>query len=162
MMFKRVTISEGKRGALFRKGTLIRELPTGSHRIWPMLGDEVRIVKVTPFTGRLDRGRFWSHDFVPLGLKVNAKARIRNVSRAVNADFKTRLLEDLETLLVREVLRIPWREMFRARRDFEDRMVDRIAIDAEEYGIAVEQVSVVDVRLPRSIRRQIKHGLTDL
>ena len=162
MMFKSVTISEGKRGALFRKGVFNRELPTGRHRIWPMLGDEIRILRVTPFIERIDRGRFWSNDMVPIGMKVQAKARIRNVSRAVNSDYRARLQEDLEELLVREVLRLPWREIFRSRRDFEERVCDRIAMESEEYGIAVEQVSVVDVRLPRAIRRKIDNGQTDL
>jgi regulator of protease activity HflC (stomatin/prohibitin superfamily) len=154
MMFKRFTVSEFQQALLFRDGRFVRLLDPGVH--W--IRGEAILVDVRRRDTQVDVAPVHTLDLVPIGVRLQVSYRVTDPKAAVLSAFEYRahLVNDATAAVHRSVSAVPMAGLSAAHRALEHQLHDRLSLEATSYGVRVEDVAIVQVRFPRSIRKKLK------
>jgi len=154
MMFQRLTVSEFEQALLFRHGRFVRLLDPGAH--W--IRGEAVVVDVRRRDTHVDVAPVHTRDLVPIGVRLQISYRVTDPKAAVLSAFEYRahLVNDATAAVHRSVSDIPMVCMSAARRTLEHQLHDRLSLETASYGLRIEDVAIVQVRLPRAIRKKLK------
>jgi regulator of protease activity HflC (stomatin/prohibitin superfamily) len=153
-MFRRVKVHEYERGLLFRDGRFVKALDPGFH--W-VRGD-VKVVDVRRRDTMVDVGPVLTRDLVPVGIRLMVAYRVRDPEAAVlrSFEYRTHLVNDATASVHRAVSPVPMAELAAEHNRLEQSIQDRLALEVVSYGLRVEDVSILQVRFPRALRRKLK------
>jgi len=154
MMFKRFTVSEFQQALLFRDGRFVRVLDPGVH--W--IRGEAVLVDVRRRDMHVDVAPVHTLDLVPIGVRLQISYRVTDSKAAVLSAFEYRahLVNDATAAVHRSVSTVPMAGLSAAHRTLEHQLHDRLSLETASYGLRVEDVAIVQVRLPRAIRKKLK------
>jgi regulator of protease activity HflC (stomatin/prohibitin superfamily) len=153
-MFKRLKVFEFERGILFRDGRFVRVLDPGFH--W--IRGEVTMVDLHRRDTMVDVGPVLTRDLVPIGVRLKVSWRVRDPKAALLGSFEYRaqLVNDATASVHRALTPLPMAELAAEHNRLEETIQDRLALEVVSYGLRVEDVSIVQVRFPRALRRKLK------
>jgi len=154
MMFKRFTVSEFEQALLFRDGRFVRVLDPGVHWI---RGEAVR-VDVRRRDTLVDVAPVHTQDLVPIGVSLQIAYRVTDPKAAVlsASDYRAHLENDATAAVHRSVSAVPMAGLSAVHRTLEHQLHDRLSLETASYGVRVEDVAIIGVRFPRSIRKKLK------
>jgi regulator of protease activity HflC (stomatin/prohibitin superfamily) len=152
-MFDFMKVMEYQRGVLFRDGRFVRLLEPGLH----LVRGEVVLVDLRRQLRSVD-AVVRTRDGVPVGVELMVAFRVADPRAAVvrAEDYAWLLANDARASVYRAVSMLRVTELAGAHNRLELEVQDRLALEAESYGIRVEDVSVRQVRYPRALRRKLK------
>jgi regulator of protease activity HflC (stomatin/prohibitin superfamily) len=153
-MFKRFTVSEFEQALLFRDGRFVGLLDPGTHWI---RGEAIR-VDLRRRDTQVDVAPVHTLDLVPIGVRLQISYRVTDSKAAVLSAFEQRfhLVNDATAAVHRSVTAVPMAGLSAAHRTLEHQLHDRLSLETASYGVRVEDVAIVQVRLPRAIRKKLK------
>ena len=153
-MIRRVMIREYEKGLLFRDGRFVRSLEAGR----PWVRGEVTIVDLRRRDTMVDAGPVLTRDLVLLGVRLLVSYRVTDPERAVLQafEYRTHLVNDATASIHRTVSLVALADLSAEHNRLEQSIQDRLALEAVSYGLRVEDVSIIQIRLPRALRRQMK------
>lgn len=153
-MFKRITVSEFERALLFRQGRFVRLLEPGVH--W-VRGNAIRVdlrrrdtlVEVAPVH---------TLDLVPVGVRLLVTYRVTDPAAALLKvyEYRTNLVNDATAAVHRSMATMSLGALSALRRPLEAEIRDRLALETESYGLRIEDLSIIQIRVPRALRRKLK------
>jgi regulator of protease activity HflC (stomatin/prohibitin superfamily) len=153
-MFKRLKVWEFERGVLFRDARFVRVLEPGFH--W-VRGD-VTTVDVRRRDTLVDVGPVLTRDLVPLGVRLKVSYRVVDAKAALlqSFEFRTQLVNDATASVHRTLSLVAMAELAAEHNRLEQSIQDRLALEVVAYGLRVEDLSIIQVRFPRAVRRKLK------
>ena len=153
-MFKRLKVWEFERGILFRDGRFVEVLEPGFH--W--VRGEVPTVDLRRRDTMVDVGPVLTRELVPVGVRLMVSYRVRDPKAALlqSFEFRTQLVNDATAAVHRELSPLPMADLSAEHNRLEERIQDRLALEVVSYGLRVEDVSILQVRFPRALRRKFK------
>lgn len=153
LMFKLMKVMEYQRGVLFRDGRFVRLLEPGLH----VVRGEVALVDLRRRLRSVD-AVVQAKDGVPVGVELMVAFRVADPRAAVvrAEDYSWLLANDARAAVYRAVSKFRVTDLPEAHNRLEEDVQDRLALEAESYGVRVEDVSVRQVRYPRALRRKLK------
>jgi len=153
-MFKRLKVWEFERGILFRDGRFVAVLDPGFH--W--VRGEVTMVDVRRRDTLVDVGPVLTRDLLPLGVRLKVSYRVRDPKAALlqSFEFRTQLVNDATAAVHRTLSLVAMAELVAEHNRLEQSIQDRLPLEVAAYGLRVEDVSIIQVRFPRSIRKKLK------
>jgi regulator of protease activity HflC (stomatin/prohibitin superfamily) len=154
MMFKRITVSEFEQALLFRDGRFVRLLDPGVH--W--IRGEAVLVDVRRRDTQVDVAPVHTLDLVPIGVRLQISYRVTDPKAALLRSFEYRanLANDATAAVHRTFSAVAVAGLSASHRTLEHLMHDRLSLEAASYGVRVEDVAIVQVRLPRALRQKLK------
>jgi regulator of protease activity HflC (stomatin/prohibitin superfamily) len=153
-MFKRLKVWEFERGILFRDGRFVRVLEPGFH--W--VRGEVTTVDVRRRDTLVDVGPVLTRDPVPVGVRLKVSYRIRDPKAALLQafEFRAQLVNDATASVHRTLSLVAMADLAAEHNGLEQSIQDRLALEVAAYGLRVEDVSIIQVRFPRALRKKLK------
>ncbi|HZE98616.1 MAG TPA: SPFH domain-containing protein [Planctomycetota bacterium] len=153
-MFKRVKVSEFEQAVLFRDGRLVRRLDPGIH--W--VRGEAVIVDLRRRDTEVLAAPVQLRELLPLGIRLRISYRVKDPVAALLQvyEYRTHLANDAISTVHRVVSPVSMAELSSERVRLEQQIHDRLALETSAYGLRVEEVSILEYRLPRSIRKRLK------
>ena len=153
-MFRRVKVSEFEKALLLRDGRFVRLLEAGVHWVrGELIAVDVRrrdtVVEAAPVLTR---------DLVPVGVRARLAYRVSDPVAAVmrSYDYRSILANDAVASIHRSVSRVSMADLAAEHNRLETLIQDRLALELTSYGVRIEDVAIVQVRLPRAIRKKLK------
>jgi regulator of protease activity HflC (stomatin/prohibitin superfamily) len=153
-MFRRLKVWEFERGILFRDGRFVRVLEPGFH--W--IRGEVTTVDIRRRDTLVDVGPVLTRDLVPIGVRLKVSYRVRDAKVALlqSFEYRAQLVNDATASVHRTLSRVAMEELSAEHHRLEESIQDRLALEVASYGLRVEDVSIIQVRFPRALRRKLK------
>ncbi len=153
-MFKRIQVSPFQKALVIRDGRLVRVLDPGAYWIrGAVIPVDLRrkdtVVDVAPVRTR---------EMVPVGIRLRVSYRVSDASAVFlrSVDPRSSLENDATASVHRVVSTVPVAELAVEHNRLEFAVLDRLRLEASSYGLRVEDVAIVQVRLPRALRRKAK------
>jgi len=153
-MFHRVKISEFEKGLLLRNGRLVRLLGPGVH--W--VRGEVVAFDLRRRDTPVDAAPVLTRDAVPVGVCLRVTYRVSDPAAAYLRVYAYRdhLFNDTVAAAYRSFSKVALLELGSEHNRLEVEIQDRLALEAADYGLRVEDVALVQVRFPKALRRKLK------
>lgn len=153
-MFKRVTVSEFEKALLFRDGRFVRLLEPGAH--W-VRGEAVAVDLRRRDTEVL-AAPVRSRELVPFGVRLRVSYRVKDPLAALLQAFEYRahLVNDAVSTVHRVVSPVALADLSAEHNRMEQQIQDRLALEVVSYGLRVEDVSILEFRFPRALRKKLK------
>lgn len=153
-MFKRVTVSEFEQAVLFRDGRFLRLLDPGVHWI---RGNTV-LVDLRRRDTEVLAAPVRSRDLVPFGVRMMVSYRVKDAAAALLRayDYRAHLVNDAVAAAHRVVSPVAMADLSAEHNRMEREIQDRLSLEAVSYGLRVEDVSILEFRFPRALRKKLK------
>ncbi len=154
----KITIKNGMRGLLFRAGALVRVLEPGAHRVAAFLrGETVEFVDVRERALELDVAPLYTRDAVPVGVTGFVAWTIVDPTVMTRVgSVAERLVYEARAAVAGAVAQAAALELAPALRAMANDVQDRLALEAQAFGVAIASVGLTGVRFPRHLRRLMK------
>jgi len=153
-VFKRMNVAEFEKGLLFRNGRFIRLLEPGVH--W--IRGEATLIDLRRRQTMVEAAPVQTRDLVPVGILLMVSYRVTDPEAALLQVRRYDASLDYEAVAAvhRSVSTVAMADLAAEHNRLETMIQDRLALEVTGYGVRVEDVAIVQLRLPRALRKKFK------
>lgn len=151
------TVNEGELGVLRRKGVIVKELPAGRHRYFPLLRSErLSIINAKPVTYTSSTQEYTTTDNLVVRFFVRASVQVSDASallKTTEYDTISDLIQNTVSDIARAYVATCTLDELLANDTTIDTVIQKEAGKVlNDYGMTVLSVSPISILIPRSLK----------